>query len=116
LNFLSFSRVLKPKKPSTRRIAAKPNPPGPQSSRPVCNPKEFQMQSRSRVPRGKKTEIEEMISVAEICKALGISTRTFYEWRAKGLAPECIKLPNGSLRVEPAEYDRWLKTLKKSAA
>jgi predicted DNA-binding transcriptional regulator AlpA len=73
------------------------------------------MQSRSRAPRGKKTEIEEMISVAEICKALGISARTFYEWRAKGLAPECHKLPNGSLRVEPDEYARWLKTLKQAA-
>jgi predicted site-specific integrase-resolvase len=73
------------------------------------------MQTRNRAPRAKKTEIEEMISVADICKGLGISARTFYEWRAKGLAPECIKLPNGSLRVEPEEYTRWLKTLKRAA-
>jgi excisionase family DNA binding protein len=74
------------------------------------------MQAKRRAPRGKKTEIEEMISVAEICEALGISRRTFYEWRAKGRAPECFPLPNGELRVEPAEYDRWLKTLKGAAA
>ena len=73
------------------------------------------MQTRNRVPRAKKIEIEEMISVAEICKALGISARTFYEWRAKDLAPDCIKLPNGSLRVEPEEYTRWLKALKRAA-
>ena len=74
------------------------------------------MQNRNRAPRAKKTPIEEMISVAEICTALDISARTFYEWRAKGLAPDCIKLPNGSLRVEPGEYDRWLKTRKQAAA
>lgn len=73
------------------------------------------MQARNRAPRAKKIPIEAYISVAEICEALGISTRTFYEWRAKGLAPECIKLPNGSLRVEPDEYTRWLKTLKQVA-
>lgn len=74
------------------------------------------MQTRSRAPRGKKTEIEAYIRVAEICEALRISRRTFYEWRAKGRAPECFSLPNGELRVEPAEYARWLKTLKGAAA
>ena len=39
------------------------------------------------------------LTIAEVCADLGISRRTFYEWRAKGRAPRCITLPNGSLRV-----------------
>ena len=42
------------------------------------------------------------------CADLGISRRTFYEWRAKGTAPRCISLPNGTLRVRRSEYHRWL--------
>ena len=30
------------------------------------------------------------------------------EWRAKGRAPKCIRLPNGGLRIRRAEYQRWL--------
>jgi hypothetical protein len=33
---------------------------------------------------------------------------TFHDWRAKGRAPRCIKLPNGSLRIRRSELDRWL--------
>lgn len=36
--------------------------------------------------------------------------RTFYEWRKKGRAPRCIKLPNGDLRIRRAEFERWLDT------
>ncbi len=39
------------------------------------------------------------LTIAEVCADLGISRRTFYEWRAKGRAPKCITLPNGSLRI-----------------
>lgn len=56
------------------------------------------------------------LTVADICRDLGISPRTFYEWRAKGKAPKCIPLPNGALRVEPTEYRRWLDALAKGAA
>jgi hypothetical protein len=33
----------------------------------------------------------------------------------KGTGPECIKLPNGELRVEVSEYKRWLDARKKAA-
>ena len=72
------------------------------------------MAVQSRAKRA-KTPLETMITVAEICEALGISKRTFYEWKAKGRAPETHKMPNGELRVEPAEYERWLKSLKDAA-
>lgn len=49
------------------------------------------------------------LTIAEICEELGISRSTFYEWRAKGRAPRCIKLPNGDLRIRRVELDRWLE-------
>ena len=32
------------------------------------------------------------LTIAEVCADLGVSRRTFYEWRAKGKAPKCITL------------------------
>jgi predicted DNA-binding transcriptional regulator AlpA len=48
------------------------------------------------------------LTIAEVCADLGISRRTFYEWRAKQRAPRCIRLPNGDLRIRLSEYQRWL--------
>ncbi|GII03109.1 helix-turn-helix transcriptional regulator [Planobispora takensis] len=48
------------------------------------------------------------LTVAEFCAELGISRSTFYDWRAKRRAPKCITLPNGSLRIRRAEFERWL--------
>ena len=39
---------------------------------------------------------ERTSSPSRRCADLGISRRTFYEWRAKGTAPRCISLPNGT--------------------
>ena len=50
----------------------------------------------------------ERFMVAEVCAELRIARSTFYEWRAKGRAPRCIKLPNGDLRIRRTELDRWL--------
>ena len=55
------------------------------------------------------------LSVADVCADLGISRRTFYEWRAKGRAPKCIRLPNGDLRIRRSEYQRWLATREDAA-
>ena len=55
------------------------------------------------------------LTIAEICADLGISRSTFYEWRIKGRAPRCIKLPNGDIRIGRAEYERWLTTLEEAA-
>jgi predicted DNA-binding transcriptional regulator AlpA len=48
------------------------------------------------------------LTVAEVYAELRVARSTFYEWRAKGRAPRCIKLPNGDLRVRRAELERWL--------
>lgn len=55
------------------------------------------------------------LTIAEVCADLGISRRTFYEWRAKGKAPKCITLPNGSLRIRRSEYQRWLAAHEEAA-
>jgi excisionase family DNA binding protein len=55
------------------------------------------------------------LTIAEVCADLGISRRTFYEWRAKGRAPRCITLPNGSLRIRLSEYHRWLASREEAA-
>ncbi|MFI6887795.1 helix-turn-helix transcriptional regulator [Streptosporangium canum] len=55
------------------------------------------------------------LTVAEFCAELEISRSTFYDWRAKRRAPRCITLPNGSLRIRRAEYERWLASREDAA-
>ena len=47
--------------------------------------------------QGRDARERDKLTIAEVCADLGISRRTFYEWRAKNRAPRCITLPNGSL-------------------
>ena len=56
-----------------------------------------------------------MITVGQFCAELIISRSTFYDWRAKGRAPECTKLPNGELRILRTDYEQWLKDLRGAA-
>jgi excisionase family DNA binding protein len=58
---------------------------------------------------------EDRLTIAQLCTELGISRSTFYEWRAKGRAPRCIKLPNGQIRIRRAEFERWLASLEEVA-
>ncbi|SOD87662.1 AlpA family transcriptional regulator [Streptomyces sp. Ag109_G2-15] len=51
---------------------------------------------------------DDKLTLAEICKDLKVSHSTFYDWRAKGRAPRCIKLPNGDIRVRRSDYEHWL--------
>ncbi|MGO9081877.1 MAG: helix-turn-helix transcriptional regulator [Streptosporangiaceae bacterium] len=55
------------------------------------------------------------LTIAEVCADFDISRRTFYEWRAKGRAPKCITLPNGSLRIRRSEYQRCLAAREEAA-
>jgi len=56
------------------------------------------------------------MTLAEVCAELGVARSTFYEWRCKGRAPRCIRLPNGDLRVRRSEFERWLAALEDGAA
>jgi hypothetical protein len=39
---------------------------------------------------------------------LQVARGTFDTWRSLGSAPECIKLPNGQVRVRRCALDSWL--------
>ena len=58
---------------------------------------------------------EDRLTIAQLCEELGVSRSTFYEWRAKGRAPRCIKLPNGQIRIRRTEFERWLTSLEEVA-
>ncbi|HEX7662424.1 MAG TPA: helix-turn-helix domain-containing protein [Pseudonocardiaceae bacterium] len=57
----------------------------------------------------------ERLTIAQFCDELEIARSTFYDWRAKGKAPRCIKLPNGEIRIRRTEVDRWLDSLEEVA-
>jgi predicted DNA-binding transcriptional regulator AlpA len=52
------------------------------------------------------------LTVLDFCAELGVARSTFYDWRAKGAAPRCIKLPNGELRIRRVDADNWLNGLE----
>lgn len=58
----------------------------------------------------------EKLTVTDVCEELRIQPRTFYEWRQKGTAPKCKRLPNGSLRIARTDLDAWYDTLPGNAA
>ena len=47
------------------------------------------------------------LTVDEFCAIYKVSRSTFYDWRAKGRAPKCRKLPNGEIRIRSSDADRW---------
>jgi excisionase family DNA binding protein len=55
------------------------------------------------------------LTVDQLCEELQIARSTFNDWRAKGRAPKCAKLPNGSLRIRRSELNRWLEKCEASA-
>lgn len=61
------------------------------------------------------TRAADRLTLAEVCAELRIARSTFYDWRAKGRAPRCIKLPNGDLRIRRSELERWLDTCEEAA-
>ena len=58
---------------------------------------------------------DEKLTIAEVCAELKISRSTFYDWRAKGRAPRCFKLPNGDLRIRRSDFETWLVLLEEAA-
>jgi len=49
----------------------------------------------------------EKLTLHDLCVELKISRSTFYEWRAKHVAPPCHTLPNGQLRILRRDLDTW---------
>lgn len=65
--------------------------------------------------RNPSTSTRTHLTVIDFCTELGVARSTFYDWRAKGAGPRCIKLPNGELRIRRADADEWLTDLEESA-
>jgi predicted DNA-binding transcriptional regulator AlpA len=55
---------------------------------------------------------DEKLTLAEVCAELRIERSTFYDWRAKGRAPACSKLPNGELRIVRRDLDTWFEACR----
>jgi predicted DNA-binding transcriptional regulator AlpA len=49
-----------------------------------------------------------LLTIAEVLAELQVARSTFDTWRSLGSAPECIKLPNGQIRVRRCALDSWL--------
>lgn len=67
--------------------------------------------------RDVRTRPAELLTVRQVLDELGgISRRTFYRWRQLRLAPACIRLPNGELRVRRDVLNDWLADRAEGAA
>ena len=56
------------------------------------------------------------LTIADVCDELGVARSTFYDWRAKGAAPKCFKLPNGEIRIRRSDLDAWVAALEDGVA
>lgn len=54
------------------------------------------------------TAADPLLTLAEVLSELKVARSTFDTWRVLGTAPECIKLPNGQLRIRRSALDAWL--------
>ncbi|MFJ2568536.1 MULTISPECIES: helix-turn-helix transcriptional regulator [unclassified Streptomyces] len=67
--------------------------------------------------RDSRSQPAELLTVRQVLDELGgISRRTFYRWRELRLAPSCIRLPNGELRVRRDVLNEWLEERAEGAA
>jgi predicted DNA-binding transcriptional regulator AlpA len=67
-------------------------------------------------PTAGSTSRPRHLTIADVCDELGVARSTFYDWRAKGAAPKCFKLPNGEIRVRRVDLDAWLASLENGVA
>jgi predicted DNA-binding transcriptional regulator AlpA len=60
---------------------------------------------------------DELLTLDQVLAELGgVSRRTFFRWRELGRAPQCVKLPNGELRIWRNDLHAWLRQLQKRTA
>jgi predicted DNA-binding transcriptional regulator AlpA len=67
--------------------------------------------ARHHTHRAVSSERRTHLRLDDVLADLGVARSTFHDWRAKGRAPRCMKLPNGELRIRRCDYERWLETL-----
>jgi len=60
-------------------------------------------------PAGRRAVVAEpLLTIAEVLVEIKVARSTFNTWRGLGYAPECIKLPNGQIRVRRSALESWL--------
>lgn len=58
--------------------------------------------TRIRSPR------DDLLTIAEVLAELKVARSTFDTWRLLGSAPQCIKYPNGQIRIRRSALEAWL--------
>ncbi|CAI7975622.1 conserved hypothetical protein [Frankia sp. Hr75.2] len=76
---------------------------------------------RKTTPPAARAGRRELIPLAVVLAELGdehgpLARSTFDDWRARGVAPKVIKLPNGQLRVDRHDLNTWLDSRIQSPA
>ncbi|MGY4981418.1 helix-turn-helix transcriptional regulator [Streptomyces sp. 900105755] len=67
--------------------------------------------------RDSRAKTGELLTVRQVLDELGgISRRTFYRCGELRIAPACIRLPNGELRVRRDVLNDWLEERAEGAA
>jgi predicted DNA-binding transcriptional regulator AlpA len=61
------------------------------------------------------TPRDTLLTIADVLAELQVARSTFDTWRSLGSAPECIKLPNGQIRVRRSALEDWLSSLAELA-
>ena len=64
-------------------------------------------------PRG---AADPWMTVEEVMEELGITRRTWQQWRARRCTPVASRLPNGELRMRRSAYNEWLDSMQEDAA
>jgi predicted DNA-binding transcriptional regulator AlpA len=60
---------------------------------------------------------DDLLTVLEVLEILrNVSRRTFYRWRELGIAPACVRLPNGELRIYRRDLQEWIDQHRETAA
>lgn len=59
----------------------------------------------------KENKTYNWFSVQQVCEFIGISSSTFYKWRASQKAPRAKRLPNGELRIREDWFNDFMNDL-----
>jgi predicted site-specific integrase-resolvase len=59
---------------------------------------------------------QQWLTIDNVCDELGVARSTLSDWRVKGHAPRCKRLPNGRVIVRRDWLDEWLESLPEAAA
>lgn len=79
----------------------------------TARPASFRMEAcgggaRPQASAAVQRALPDKLTVDEVCDELGVAKSSFYDWRQKGRAPRCIRLPNGALRIRRTDFENWL--------